>query len=141
MITRYADDISIHASHTTEDIDAVQDSLQRDLDNVDEYAKQWAIQFNTTQNCPSNIQSQIAFNGSDTTYNLRRTRKNTSNCIFFLGFRSPSLYFCYLLYLKLNGKIASLDKAITVENIGLFNSGGSSIEADKCGPLAAAMRF
>ena len=45
----YADDISIHASHTTEDIDVVQNSLQRDLDNVDEYAKQWAIQFNTTK--------------------------------------------------------------------------------------------
>ena len=96
-ILLYADDISIHASHTTEDIDAVQDSLQRDLDNVDEYAKQWAIQFNTTQNCPSNIQSQIAFNGSDTTYNLRRTRKNTSNCIFSSDFGHPHFIFatCY----------------------------------------------
>ena len=41
-------------------------------------------------------------------------------CMFFLGFRSPSLYFCSLLYLKLNGKIVSLDKAITVADIGLF---------------------
>ena len=46
--------------------------------------------------------------------------KNTLNCMFFLGFRSLSLYFCYLLYLKLNGKIASLNKAITLEDIGLF---------------------
>ena len=53
----------------------------------------------------------------------RRTHKNTLNCMFFLGFRSPSLYFCYLLYLKLNGKIASLDKAnwsILAENLGLI---------------------
>ena len=40
--------------------------------------------------------------------------------MFFLGFRSLSLYFCYLLYLKLNGKIASLDKVIIVEDIGVF---------------------
>ena len=45
-ILLYADDTSIHASHTTEDIDTVQDSLQRDLDSIDEYAKQWVIQFN-----------------------------------------------------------------------------------------------
>ena len=48
------------------------------------------------------------------------TRKNTLNCMFFVGFRSPSLYFCSMLYLKLNGKIVSLDKTITVEDIGLF---------------------
>ena len=48
-ILLYADDTSIHASHTTEDIDVVQDSLQRDLDNIDGYAKQWAIQFNITK--------------------------------------------------------------------------------------------
>ena len=42
----YADDISLHASHTKNDIDEVQDSLQRDLDSIDEYAKQWAIKFN-----------------------------------------------------------------------------------------------
>ena len=45
----YADDTSIHASHTTEDIDSVQESLQRDLDSIDEYAKQRAIQFNKTK--------------------------------------------------------------------------------------------
>ena len=45
-ILLYADDTSIHASHTTDDIDTVQDSLQRDLDSIDDYAKQWAIQFN-----------------------------------------------------------------------------------------------
>ena len=45
-ILLYADDTSLHASHTTEDIDVVQDSLQCDLDAIDKYAKQWAIQFN-----------------------------------------------------------------------------------------------
>ena len=45
----YADDTSLYASHTTEDIDAVQQSLQRDLDNIDEYARQWAIQFNSSK--------------------------------------------------------------------------------------------
>ena len=48
-ILLYADDTSIHASHTTEDIDTVQDSLQRDLNSIDEYAKQWAIQFNKSK--------------------------------------------------------------------------------------------
>ena len=48
-ILLYADDTSIHASHTTEDMNIVQASLQRDLDNIDEYAKQWAIKFNTTK--------------------------------------------------------------------------------------------
>ena len=48
----------------------------------------------------------------------KRTRKNTLNYKFFLEFRSLSLYFYYLLCLKHTGKIASLDKAITVEDIG-----------------------
>ena len=48
-ILLYADDTSIHASHKTEDIDVVQDSLQPDLDNIDGYVKQWAIQFNITK--------------------------------------------------------------------------------------------
>ena len=38
--------------------------------------------------------------------------------MFFLGFRSLLLYFCYLLCLKLNGKIANLNKAMGVERSG-----------------------
>ena len=45
----YADDTSLYASHTTEDLDTVQQSLQRDLDAIDEYARQWAIKFNTSK--------------------------------------------------------------------------------------------
>ena len=45
-ILLYADDTSLHASHSTDDIDAVQHSLQQDLDSIDEYAKKWAIKFN-----------------------------------------------------------------------------------------------
>ena len=41
--------------------------------------------------------------------------------MFSSNFGHPHFIFaaCYS-YLKLNGKIASLDKAITVEDIGLF---------------------
>ena len=45
----YADDTSLYASHTTEDIDTVQQSLQRDLDAIDEYARQWGIKFNASK--------------------------------------------------------------------------------------------
>ena len=34
--------------------------------------------------------------------------------MFFLGIRSLSLYFCYLLYLKRNRNITTLDKAIRI---------------------------
>ena len=45
----YADDTSLYASHTTADIDTVQKSLQRDLDTIEEYARQWAIKFNSSK--------------------------------------------------------------------------------------------
>ena len=48
-ILLYADDTSLHASHSTEDLDTVQDSLQCDLDAIDNYAKQWAITFNKSK--------------------------------------------------------------------------------------------
>ena len=45
----FADDTSLYASHTTADIDAVQLSLQHDLDEIYKYGREWAITFNTTK--------------------------------------------------------------------------------------------
>ena len=44
-----ADDKSIYASHTTADIDAVQLSLQQDLNEIHKYGREWAITFNATK--------------------------------------------------------------------------------------------
>ena len=48
-ILLFADDTSLYASHTTEDFDDVQISLQHDLDEIFKYGREWAITFNTTK--------------------------------------------------------------------------------------------
>ena len=45
----YADDISLFSSHSTRNLDHVQESLQRDLNIIDNYGKQWAITFSPTK--------------------------------------------------------------------------------------------
>ena len=48
-ILLYADDTSIHASHDKHDKDTVRRSLQKDLDAIDRYGRQWAITFNSSK--------------------------------------------------------------------------------------------
>ena len=48
-ILLFADDTSLYASHTTTDLKEVQLSLQRDLNEIHKYGKDWAITFNTTK--------------------------------------------------------------------------------------------
>ena len=53
-ILLYADDTSLYAPHTRQNADAVQHSLQRDLEAIFDYGVQWAITFNpskTIQQC------------------------------------------------------------------------------------------
>ena len=45
----FADDSSLHASHSIEESTQVQESLQRDLDTIFEYGKNWAITFNASK--------------------------------------------------------------------------------------------
>ena len=45
----FADDTSLYASHTTTDLLTTQRSLQRDLDEIHKYGREWAISFNTTK--------------------------------------------------------------------------------------------
>ena len=45
----FADDISLYASHETNDLLMTQRSLQLDLDEIYKYGRQWAITFNTTK--------------------------------------------------------------------------------------------
>ena len=40
---------SIYATHTNNDIDTVTNTLQKDLDTIDAYGKQWAITFNAAK--------------------------------------------------------------------------------------------
>ena len=48
-ILLFADDTSLYASHTTADFNETQLSLQRDLDEIYKYGREWAITFNTTK--------------------------------------------------------------------------------------------
>ena len=45
----FADDSSLHASHTPQTSEQVKQSLQRDLDAIFTYGKNWAITFNATK--------------------------------------------------------------------------------------------
>ena len=45
----YADDVTILAPYTRHDFDTVRQSLQNELDAIDEYGKRWAITFNATK--------------------------------------------------------------------------------------------
>ena len=45
----YADDISLYTSHSFENRALVQASMQRDLNIIENYGKQWAITFNSTK--------------------------------------------------------------------------------------------
>ena len=45
----FADDTSLYASHTTTDLRTTELSLQRDLDEIHKYGREWAITFNTTK--------------------------------------------------------------------------------------------
>ena len=45
----FADDTSLYASHAATDLRAIELSLQRDLDSIHEYGREWAITFNTTK--------------------------------------------------------------------------------------------
>lgn len=56
-ILLYADDSSLHATHNPNNIRQQEESLQKDLDAINDYSKQWAITFNaskTTQQTFSN---------------------------------------------------------------------------------------
>lgn len=48
-ILLFADDTSLYASHTTLDIQKIELSLQRDLDEIYKYGREWAITFNTAK--------------------------------------------------------------------------------------------
>ena len=48
-ILLFADDTSLYASHTTEDLDDIRLSLQHDLDEIHRYGREWAITFNTSK--------------------------------------------------------------------------------------------
>ena len=43
----FADDTLLYATHTSDNIDLVQTSLQKDLDSIFDYGREWAITFNT----------------------------------------------------------------------------------------------
>ena len=45
----YADDISLYSSHSTQNANIIQRSLQRDLDFIERYGKKWAITFSQTK--------------------------------------------------------------------------------------------
>ena len=45
----YADDISLYSSHSTQNANTIQRSLQRDLDFIERYGKKWAITFSQTK--------------------------------------------------------------------------------------------
>ena len=45
----FADDTSLYASHTTTDLLMTQQKLQKDLDEIYKYGREWAITFNTTK--------------------------------------------------------------------------------------------
>ena len=45
----YADDISLFSTYTTQTADDTQESLQRDLNLIEEYGKQWAITFSPSK--------------------------------------------------------------------------------------------
>ena len=67
----YADDTFLYASHTPQNIQATQTSLQKDLDIISKYAREWAITFNpnkTTKQTFSNkktiISPKLTFQGN-----------------------------------------------------------------------------
>ena len=45
----FADDTSLYASHTTDDLNVTQQSLQQDLNEIYSYGQEWAITFNTAK--------------------------------------------------------------------------------------------
>ena len=45
----FADDSSLHASHTTHNIQEAEQSLQRDLDSIKRYSNDWIITFNASK--------------------------------------------------------------------------------------------
>ena len=45
----YADDISLYSTHSIQNIDEVKQSLQRDLNLIEDYGRQWAITFSSTK--------------------------------------------------------------------------------------------
>ena len=45
----FADDTTLHASHTTSNFSTIQRSLQNDLDKIFKYGQQWIISFNPTK--------------------------------------------------------------------------------------------
>ena len=66
----FADDTSLHSSHTSSNIATIQQSLQNDLDKIHQYGQQWIISFNpakTTQltlsNSPNSVPLQLNFGG------------------------------------------------------------------------------
>ena len=66
----FADDTSLHASHTALDIISTQQSLQNDLDKIYQYGQQWIISFNpaktiqlTLSNSPTPASPQLYFGG------------------------------------------------------------------------------
>ena len=62
----YADDTSLYASHSDNDLDDVQTSLQQDLGAIQSYAKKWLITFNSTKT----IQQTFSNKRRPTTPNL-----------------------------------------------------------------------
>ena len=45
----FADDTSLYASHTTNDINVIERTLQDDLDEIQKYGREWAITFNAAK--------------------------------------------------------------------------------------------
>ena len=69
-IQLFADDTSLHASHTSSNFSIIQQSLQNDLDIIHHYGQQWIISFNpaktvqlTFSNSPTPASPQLYFGG------------------------------------------------------------------------------
>ena len=45
----FADDVSLYASHTKQNLNTTQTSLQNDLNEIQKYGKEWAITFNVSK--------------------------------------------------------------------------------------------
>ena len=64
----FADDTLLFATHNPDNIDTVQTSLQKDLDNIFEYGREWNITFNVDKTIQQTFTNRVTTNSPNVTF-------------------------------------------------------------------------